>query len=183
MAELALGEGRFEVRLAPCEPNSQGLEDIAFLAASHASLPTGPLDKVASGGELSRISLAVQTALSGQAGVDTLVFDEVDVGIGGAVAEAVGLRLAQVAARRQVLVVTHLPQVAAHGLQHLRVSKLAGADRVMSQVMPLSGEERVLEIARMLGGQEITETTRRHAREMLETAASRKTAGGRKKSA
>lgn len=170
MAELALGEGRFEVRLTPCDAQSCGMEEVAFLAASHASLSTGPLDKVASGGELSRISLAIQTALSGQAGVPTLIFDEVDVGIGGAVAEAVGRRLAQVAAGRQVLVVTHLPQVAAHGRQHLRVSKIAGADKVISQVMPLGGEERVLEIARMLGGQEITETTRRHAREMLETA-------------
>lgn len=181
MAELALGDGRFEVRLSPCEPHSHGLEEVAFLAASHASLSPGPLDKVASGGELSRISLAIQTALSGQAGVPTLVFDEVDVGIGGAVAEAVGRRLAQVAGKRQVLVVTHLPQVAAHCRQHLRVSKLAGADKVISQVMPLSGEERVAEIARMLGGQEITETTLKHAREMLETAGFTK--DSRKKSA
>jgi DNA repair protein RecN (Recombination protein N) len=183
MAELALGDGRFEVRLISCEPQSHGLEEISFLAASHASLATGPLDKVASGGELSRISLAIQTALSGQAGVPTLIFDEVDVGIGGAVAEAVGRRLAQVAAGRQVLVVTHLPQVAAHGRQHLRVSKIAGADKVISQVMPLGGEERVLEIARMLGGQEITETTRQHAREMLAGASQDKSAKGRKQSA
>jgi DNA repair protein RecN (Recombination protein N) len=159
------------------------LEEVAFLVASHASLPPGPLDKVASGGELSRISLAIQTALSGQAGVPTLVFDEVDVGIGGAVAEAVGRRLAQVAASRQVLVVTHLPQVAAHGRQHLRVSKLAGTDKVISQVTALSSEERVTEIARMLGGQEITETTLKHAHEMLEKAGAAKTSGSRKKSA
>lgn len=181
MADLALGEGRFEVSLMPCEPHAHGFEEAGFLVASHASLPLGPLDRVASGGELSRISLAIQTALSGQAGVPTLIFDEVDVGIGGAVAEAVGRRLAQVAGKRQVLVVTHLPQVAAHGRQHLRVSKLAGADKVISQVMPLSGEERVLEIARMLGGQEITETTLKHAREMLETASTAK--GSRKKTA
>ena len=170
MAELSLADGRFEVRLTSCAPQSHGLEEVAFQAASHATLQPGPLDKVASGGELSRISLAIQTALSGQAGVPTLIFDEVDVGIGGAVAEAVGRRLAQVASSRQVLVVTHLPQVAAHGRQHLRVSKIAGTDKVISQVTPLSGEERVMEIARMLGGQEITETTLRHAREMLETA-------------
>jgi DNA repair protein RecN (Recombination protein N) len=183
MAELALGDGRFEVRLVNCEPQSHGLEEVAFLVASHASLATGSLDKVASGGELSRISLAIQTALSGQAGVPTLIFDEVDVGIGGAVAEAVGRRLAQVAASRQVLVVTHLPQVAAHGRQQLRVSKLAGTDKVISQVMPLSGEERVMEIARMLGGQEITDTTLQHAREMLACAGLDKPAKSRKKTA
>jgi DNA repair protein RecN (Recombination protein N) len=174
MSELALADGSFEVRLAPCEPQSHGMEEVAFLVASHATLSPGPLDKVASGGELSRISLAIQTALSGQSGVPTLIFDEVDVGIGGAVAEAVGRRLAQLASNRQVLVVTHLPQVAAHGHQHLRVSKIAGSDKVISQVLPLSGVERVTEIARMLGGQEITDTTLRHAREMLEKAGSGK---------
>jgi DNA repair protein RecN (Recombination protein N) len=188
MAELALADGRFEVRLTPCDPQLHGMEEVAFLVSSHTSLATAPLNKVASGGELSRISLAIQTALSGQAGVPTLIFDEVDVGIGGAVAEAVGRRLAQVADKRQVLVVTHLPQVAAHGRQHLRVSKIAGAEKVISQVMPLSGEERVLEIARMLGGQEITETTLQHAREMLAGAGLEKSgqgnsAKGRKKSA
>lgn len=183
MAELALGDGRFDVRLAAVEAQSHGLEDIAFLAASHASLAPGALDKVASGGELSRISLAIQTAISGQAGVPTLIFDEVDVGIGGAVAEAVGRRLAQLASSRQVLVVTHLPQVAAHGRQHLRVSKLAGDDKVVSQVALLDADERVLEVARMLGGQEITETTLRHAREMLAGAGLGKPAKGGRKSA
>jgi DNA repair protein RecN (Recombination protein N) len=183
MAELALADGRFEVRLVPCEPQLHGAEEISFLVASHATLQPGALDKVASGGELSRISLAIQTALSGQAGVATLIFDEVDVGIGGAVAEAVGRRLGQVALNRQVLVVTHLPQVAAYGSQHLRVSKLAGADKVVSQVMALSGEERVMEIARMLGGQAITDTTLKHAAEMLDMAVSGKAASGRKRSA
>ena len=183
MADLSLADGRFEVRLVACEPHAYGQEEILFLVASHATLAPGPLDKVASGGELSRISLAIQTALSGQAGVPTLIFDEVDVGIGGAVAEAVGRRLAQLARSRQVLVVTHLPQVAACGSQHLRVSKLAGDDKVVSQVMPLGGEERVMEIARMLGGQEITETTLKHAREMLETTGSAKNNGSRKKTA
>ncbi len=180
MAELSLADGRFEVRLVPCEPQPHGQEEVAFLVASHATLQPGPLDKVASGGELSRISLALQTALSGQAGVPTLIFDEVDVGIGGAVAEAVGRRLAQVGQKRQVLVVTHLPQVAAHGRQHLRVSKLADADKVVSRVMQLNADERVMEIARMLGGQEITETTLKHAREMLEAASSAKPSRVRK---
>ncbi len=184
MAELALGDGRFEVGLNPCSPQSHGIEEAVFLAASHASLALAPLNKVASGGELSRISLAIQTALSGQAGVPTLIFDEVDVGIGGGVAEAVGRRLARLGEARQVLVITHLPQVAAFGSHHLRVSKLAGEDRVVSQVVPLDAEERVLEISRMLGGQEITETTREHAREMLAGAGQAEAAGKtRKKSA
>lgn len=171
MAELALGEGRFEIRLVPSEAQSHGLEEIRFLVSSHATLALDALDKVASGGELSRISLAIQTALSSQAGVPTLIFDEVDVGIGGAVAEAVGQRLAQVAHARQVLVVTHLPQVAAWGAQHYLVSKLAGQDKVISQVCELDSKAREHEIARMLGGKEITETTLQHAREMLGASA------------
>lgn len=183
MSELALGDGRFAVNLAPCEPQAYGLEDVAFQVSSHASFALGPLDKIASGGELSRISLAIQTALSGQAGVSTMIFDEVDVGIGGGVAEAVGRRLSQLASSRQVLVVTHLPQVAAFGRQHLRVSKLAGKDKVISQVETLDQEGSVLEIARMLGGQAITETTLKHAREMRETAGANKAGKGRKRSA
>jgi DNA repair protein RecN (Recombination protein N) len=183
MSELALGDGRFTVKLMPCEPQSHGMEEVAFLAASHASLALGPLDKVASGGELSRISLAIQTALSGEAGVPTVIYDEVDVGIGGGVAEVVGRRLAQLSSNRQVLVVTHLPQVAAFGHNHLRVSKLAGTDRVISQVEPLDQDGRLSEIARMLGGQEITETTLKHAREMLLSASTGKSGKGRKRSA
>lgn len=183
MSELALSDGRFAVKLAPCEPQAYGLEDVAFQVSSHASFALGPLDKIASGGELSRISLAIQTALSGQAGVSTMIFDEVDVGIGGGVAEAVGRRLSQLASSRQVLVVTHLPQVAAFGRQHLRVSKLAGKDKVISQVETLDQEGSVLEIARMLGGQAITETTLKHAREMRESAGANKAGKGRKRSA
>lgn len=183
MSELALSDGRFAVNLVPCEPQAYGLEEVAFQVSSHASLALGPLDKIASGGELSRISLAIQTALSGQAGVPTMIFDEVDVGIGGGVAEAVGRRLSQLAASRQVLVVTHLPQVATFGRQHLRVSKLAGKDKVISKVEPLDQEGSVLEIARMLGGQAITETTLKHAREMRESACAGKTGKGRSRSA
>lgn len=182
MMELALSDGRFAILLKPREPGANGLEDVEFQVASHASLGLGPLDRVASGGELSRISLAIQTALSSQANVATMIFDEVDVGIGGRVAEAVGRRLAQLASNRQVLVVTHLPQVAAFGHHHLRVSKLAGTDRVISQVEPLDQEERISEIARMLGGQEITETTLEHAREMLFSANAGKPGKGRKRS-
>jgi DNA repair protein RecN (Recombination protein N) len=168
MHELALAGGRFAIALEPVsEPRAHGLEDVSFLVASHPGLSLGPLGKVASGGELSRISLAIQTALSGMAGVPTLIFDEVDVGIGGSVAEAVGRRLARLGEQRQVLVITHLPQVAARGSRHLRVSKQASGGYVSSNIELLDAEARVEEIARMLGGLKITATTRQHAAEML----------------
>jgi len=168
MDELALAGGRLDIVLAPTgEPRAHGLEDVGFLVASHPGLPPGPLGKVASGGELSRISLAIQTALSGVAGVPTLIFDEVDVGIGGSVAEAVGRRLAKLGATRQVLVITHLPQVAARGSQHLRVARQANGGFVSSNIELLDAGARVEEIARMLGGLKITATTRQHAAEML----------------
>ncbi|KAB2318045.1 DNA repair protein RecN [Betaproteobacteria bacterium SCN1] len=168
MRELALADGRFEVALDPCaEPHAYGQEDVAFRVASHAGLVPGPLGKVASGGELSRISLAIQTALSGMAGVPTLIFDEVDVGIGGSVAEAVGRRLARLGETCQVLVITHLPQVAARGAHHLCVAKQTGDGWVSSHIARLDAEARIEEIARMLGGLKITATTRRHAAEML----------------
>ncbi|MFP5418533.1 MAG: DNA repair protein RecN [Gammaproteobacteria bacterium] len=168
MHELALAGGQLDIRLpAVSEPRAHGLEDVSFLVASHPGLAPGPLAKVASGGELSRISLAIQTALSGVAGVPTLIFDEVDVGIGGSVAEAVGRRLAKLGATRQVLVITHLPQVAARGMQHLRVSKHANGGFVSSNIELLDSGKRVEEIARMLGGLKITATTRKHAAEML----------------
>ena len=168
MHELALAGGQLDIQLQPVsEPRAHGMEDVSFLVASHPGLPPGPLAKVASGGELSRISLAIQTALSGVAGVPTLIFDEVDVGIGGSVAEAVGRRLAKLGETRQVLVITHLPQVAARGSQHLRVSKQANGGFVSSNIESLDAETRVEEIARMLGGLKITSTTRQHAAEML----------------
>ncbi len=168
LKELALSDARFAVVLEPWpEPRAGGRESVAFQVSAHASLALGPLDKVASGGELSRISLALQTVLSSRAGVPTLVFDEVDVGIGGAAAEAVGRRLAALAAQRQVLVITHLPQVAACGRQHLRIRKAAANGAVATEVELLNRAARVEEIARMLGGREITATTRRHASEML----------------
>ena len=168
MHELALAGGQLDIRLQPVsEPRAHGLEDVSFLVASHPGLAPGPLAKVASGGELSRISLAIQTALSGVAGVPTLIFDEVDVGIGGSVAEAVGRRLARLGETRQVLVITHLPQVAARGLQHLRVAKQANGGLVTSNIELLGADARVEELARMLGGLKITATTRQHAAEML----------------
>jgi DNA repair protein RecN (Recombination protein N) len=168
MHELALADGAFRVQLvAASTPRAHGLEDVAFEVTSHHGLPFGPLARVASGGELSRISLGIQTALSGRVGVPTLIFDEVDVGIGGAVAEAVGRRLASLAATRQVLVITHLPQVAARGAHHLRVHKAVAGESVATQIAVLDPAARIEEVARMLGGERITATTRRHAAEML----------------
>ncbi len=166
--ELALKDSAFHVAFYPVtEARAYGMEDVEFQVTAHAGLPAGALAKVASGGELSRIGLAIQTALSGVAGVSTLIFDEVDVGIGGAVAESVGRRLAKLGLTRQVLVITHLPQVAARGTQHLRVVKQGSGEQVMSQIEVLDSAARVEEIARMLGGHKITETTRQHAAEML----------------
>jgi DNA repair protein RecN (Recombination protein N) len=168
MHELALAGGTLDIPLqSVSEPRAYGMEEVSFLVASHPGLTPGPLAKVASGGELSRISLAIQTALSGVAGVPTLIFDEVDVGIGGSVAEAVGRRLAKLGETRQVLVITHLPQVAARGTHHLRVSKQTHGGFVSSNIELLDADTRVEEIARMLGGLKITATTRQHAAEML----------------
>jgi len=166
--ELALKDSVFDVAFYPLsEARAYGLEEIEFQVAAHAGLPLGALAKVASGGELSRIGLAIQTALSNTDGVSTLIFDEVDVGIGGAVAESVGRRLAKLGLTRQVLVITHLPQVAARGSQHLRVIKHGRGEKLITQIEVLDDAARVEEIARMLGGHTITATTRQHAAEML----------------
>ena len=168
MQQLALAGGAFEIGLTPlAEGNAHGLEQVEFMVAPHAGTAPKALAKVASGGELSRISLALQTAVSQVAGVPTLIFDEVDVGIGGGVAEIVGTLLKNLASSRQVLCITHLPQVAACGQQHLQVSKVARAGSVVSHIAVLDASARVDEIARMLGGVIITETTRKHAAEML----------------
>ena len=170
MQQLALAGGAFEIGLTPlAEGNAHGLEQVEFMVAPHAGTAPKALAKVASGGELSRISLALQTAVSQVAGVPTLIFDEVDVGIGGGVAEIVGTLLKNLASSRQVLCITHLPQVAACGQQHLQVSKMARDGSVVSHITVLDASARVDEIARMLGGVTITETTRKHAAEMLST--------------
>ena len=168
MQDLSMPGGRFEVELAPCPPAATGAERAEFLVAGHAGVGPKPLAKVASGGELARISLAVAVIAATATPVATLIFDEVDAGIGGAVAETVGRLLRQLGTDRQVLCVTHLPQVAARGDQHLRVSKVQGGDgRPVCRIAPLDRRARVDELARMLGGLQITDTTRKHAREML----------------
>lgn len=167
MQELALAGGSFSVSLEPQAAAASGLEQVEFLVAGHAGVPPRPLVKVASGGELSRISLAIRVVTAQQGDIPTMIFDEVDVGIGGGVAEIVGQLLKELGAKRQVLVITHLPQVAAQGAGHLRVSKSVTGGQTLSSIEILDKSERIDEIARMLGGVEITETTRRHAQEML----------------
>jgi DNA repair protein RecN (Recombination protein N) len=168
MQDLSMAGGRFAVALAPSEPSATGLERAEFQVAGHAGAALRPLAKVASGGELSRISLAVSVIAATATPVQTLIFDEVDAGIGGAVADVVGRRLKQLGQIRQVLCVTHLPQVAAHADRHLVVTKHEGpGGKPLSSVTPLDRAGRVEELARMLGGQQITDTTRKHAREML----------------
>jgi len=171
MQGLAMAGGRLEVALVPLEPPSAGgLEAVELQVSTHAGQPLAALSRVASGGELSRLSLAIQVLLSGQASVATLVFDEVDSGIGGGVAEIVGRLLQSLGRHHQVLAVTHLPQVAVHARRQLRVAKEAGAGGAFATVVALEGEERGGEVARMLGGLTITEATRRHAKEMLQNA-------------
>ena len=168
MQDLALAGGRFEVALhALDEGAAHGLERVEFLIAGHAGVEPRPLARVASGGELSRMGLAIQVIASRAARVPTLIFDEVDAGIGGAVAETVGKMLKALGAERQVLCVTHLAQVASQGDAHWRVAKRAADGSVLSTVAVLGKAERVEEVARMLGGAEITPTTRKAAREML----------------
>ena len=168
MQTLAMAGGTFEVALSPlAEPTAHGAEQIEFRVAAHKGMTPQPLAKVASGGELSRLSLAIQTVTSQLTEVPTLVFDEVDAGIGGGVAEIVGKMLKQLGRRHQVMCITHLPQVAASADQQWQVAKTTSKAGVSSRVTALDARERVDEIARMLGGVKITETTRRHAAEML----------------
>ena len=168
MQNLSMAGGRLEIALSPLqEGGSHGLEQIEFLVAGHVGSTPRSLAKVASGGELARISLAISVITSKASFTPTLIFDEVDAGIGGAVAETVGKLLHQLGQSHQILCVTHLPQVAAQGNHHLKVSKSQSGDKTVSQVQPLGRTERVEEVARMLGGATITDTTRRHARELL----------------
>ncbi|WP_282339646.1 DNA repair protein RecN [Pseudomonas sp. PS02288] len=173
MQRLGMPGGRFAIELreiAATEPHPTGLEQVEFLVSANPGQPLKGLAKVASGGELSRISLAVQVITAQTSRVPTLVFDEVDVGIGGPTAEVVGQLLRRLGERGQVLTVTHLPQVAAQGHQHLFVHKARGSDETRTAVAKLDAPGRVEEIARMLGGVDLTEESLAHARKMVETA-------------
>lgn len=167
MQELSMSGGRFDIALHACEPASYGLEQVEFLVAGHAGTTPRSLAKVASGGELARIALAISVITSSATATPTLIFDEVDSGIGGGVAEVVGRLLRKLGQDRQVLCVTHLPQVASQANQHFEVSKRNSDGRTVSSIVALDNNARVEEIARMLGGIEITATTRSHARELL----------------
>ncbi len=168
MQDLAMAGGVFAIQIEALEEgNAHGLEQVEFLVAGHPGATPKQLAKVASGGELARISLAISVITSEASQIPTLIFDEVDSGIGGAVAETVGKRLKELGQAHQVLCVTHLPQVAAEGHQHWKVAKQSQDNVTISSMQILSRQERVEEIARMLGGAEITDTTRRHARELL----------------
>jgi len=172
MQTLAMQGGMFNVALLPLEEgNVNGLESLEFQVAANPGAPLRSLAKVASGGELSRISLAIQVATSKIASVPTLIFDEVDSGIGGRVAEIVGQLLKKLGSTYQVLCVTHLPQVAAVADQQWQVSKVVENSVTFSRINRLDDVQRIEEIARMLGGVKITETTRKHAAEMLGTSA------------
>ncbi len=169
LADLAMERARFEVRLVPRDgdPHRLGAEQAEFRVATLPGAEPDSLARIASGGELSRISLAIQVITAASLSIPTLVFDEVDVGIGGATADTVGQLLRRLAAQRQVLCVTHLPQVAARGHQHLRVSKTSSRSSARAELEALVEAQRVDEIARMLGGSRITATSREHARELL----------------
>lgn len=167
MQSLAMQGGVFEIHLQKAEPGPHGLEQVEFNVAGHAGTTPRPLAKVASGGELARISLALSVMANKAGRVPTLIFDEVDTGIGGAVAEVVGKLLRELGGRHQVLCVTHLPQVAACAQQHFQVQKNQKNKTTHSEIVLLDEQERINEVARMLGGVTITETTREHAREML----------------
>jgi DNA repair protein RecN (Recombination protein N) len=172
MQGLGMQGGRFEVALEPlAQPQTSGLEEVQFLVAGHAGSTPRPVGKVASGGELSRIALAIAVTTSRLGTAQTLIFDEVDSGVGGAVAETVGRLMQQLGTDRQVLAVTHLPQVAACAHHHLVVSKQLQGLATLSTVAPVGGEQRVAEIARMLGGEKVSSTTLAHAREMLQAKA------------
>lgn len=168
MQSLAMGGAQFEIALRPVDDGAaSGLESVEFLVTANASQPLRPMARVASGGELSRIGLAIQVITSRNAATPTLIFDEVDVGIGGRVAEIVGRLLRQLGDDRQVLCVTHLPQVAAQANWQWSIAKETRDGETLSRVTPLDNPARIEEIARMLGGVNITDTTRSHAAEML----------------
>lgn len=170
MQGLGMQGGRFEVALEKsAQPQQSGLEDVTFLIAGHAGSSPRPVNKVASGGELSRMALAIAVTTSQLGTAQTLIFDEVDAGVGGAVAETVGRLMHRLGLDRQVLAVTHLPQVAACANHHLLVAKQLLGTATVSSVAAVNGEQRVAEVARMLGGERVSNVTLAHAREMLQT--------------
>jgi len=174
MQTLGMPNGLFEVSLTDSDAaTAHGIDKVLFLVTANKGQPLQVLAKVASGGELSRISLAIQVATSEVASLPTLIFDEVDVGIGGGIAEVVGQKMQSLGSTKQILSITHLAQVASHGHNHLHIAKQTQGDVTTTQVNRLEPEQRVEELARMLGGLTLTEQTLNHAKEMLDTAQSK----------
>ena len=174
MNDLGMPGGVFQVDVRSREisdPRAWGMDDIEFLISANPGQAPMPLSKVASGGELSRMSLAIQVIASDGSAIPTMVFDEVDSGVGGGIAEMVGHRLRDLGSTRQVFCVTHLPQVASLGDNHFRISKISDGTTTRTAISALSDDERIEEIARMLGGVEITRKTRDHAAELLSAGA------------
>ena len=179
LKDLGMGAPVFKVSLTPLETGEAlgddgviagplGLEKAEFLLSSNKGESPRPLSRIASGGELSRIMLALKKALAEAEQVPTLIFDEIDSGIGGAVAQSVGEKLGLLASGHQVLCITHLAQIACFADSHLKVQKADSDGRTTTNIRPLDNEERIEEVSRMLGGKVITETTREHARELLQ---------------
>lgn len=168
LADLAMERTRFEVSISECAPNQRGADDVEFLIAPNPGEPLRPLAKIASGGEISRVMLAIKTAMARQEPLPTMVFDEVDAGVGGRTATNIGEKLAALARNAQIICITHLPQIASLADTHYVIEKSVVDDRAAVSLTCLSEEERVPEIARMLGGATLTDAVLRHAREMLD---------------
>ncbi|WP_290651504.1 DNA repair protein RecN [Aquisalimonas sp.] len=175
LAELSMGGAAFHIDISARDnatPTPHGLDDVNFQVRTNAGQPFGPLNRIASGGELSRLSLAIQVAAAGTTHIPTLIFDEADAGIGGGVAEVVGRQLRALGQHHQVLCVTHLPQVASQAHHHMQVHKRTANNSTATTVTPLARKERIQEVARMLGGMELTQATVEHATEMVQKAES-----------
>jgi DNA repair protein RecN (Recombination protein N) len=168
LAPLKMERAVFATEVTAGEPGPEGVDAVTFTVATNPGAPSGPLNRIASGGELSRFLLALKVCLTGDSPGLTLIFDEIDRGVGGATADAVGRRLKALADGAQVLVVTHSPQVAAFGARHWRVEKRVAKGQTLSTVTGLDAEERVEEIARMLAGDTVTEAARAAARALLQ---------------
>jgi DNA repair protein RecN (Recombination protein N) len=170
LKDLGFAHGGFDAALSGSEPQRSGLDAVEFGFAPNVGEPMRPLRAIASSGEISRVMLAVKAALAAHDRIPVLVFDEIDANLGGVTGSAVGLKLARVAATHQVLCITHLPQVAVHGARHLVVGKEVHQKRTLTRITPVEGDARAEEIARMLGGKDLTSVTLQHAREMLKPA-------------
>jgi DNA repair protein RecN (Recombination protein N) len=167
LRELAMDKAVFEVRFARAEPTADGFDLAEFFFSANAGEPARALQRIASGGEMSRVMLSLKVVLAGRAGVPTLIFDEVDTGLSGRAAAVVAKKLEQLARHYQVVSISHLPQLAGRATTHFRIEKREVGGRVLTDVVALDGDERVREIARMLAGEEVGESALANARELI----------------